>query len=711
MATLAGNFGRMRMDPGRCLSALACIAATLLTAVANHAWAAPDCASWNTEEFFKSAGVADVRRCLVAGESLHHRDVLGRTPLHVAAEVGRGEQVSALLELGAATDALDENGATPLHSAARNGTGGTVAVLVGAGADVDATDERGVTPLHIAAREGTPDSIRDLLAAGARVYSDGGSVGTPLHEAASREDTQGLAMLLAAGADPNAADSGGQTPLHKAAAWGTAEVVVALLEEGADPNARDEHDETPLMCVSGDDDFEKVAVMLEHGADPIARSSIGQTPLHQIATLGSSEAIVALLEAGAPVDARDDLGQTPLMLARQSEQLSEGLGYDLDNSEAIEALLEAGAEEQAVDGSGQLPFDPLAAAGEALNAAGPDLLDEMPPANCEQWTEEVFFVLFTSEDIVRCISDGVDTEGALLRASKVGGAEQVKALVAAGADVNERNISAQTPLHVAVEPLHPAFSMIWPILARGAPMSEWHQARVSATIAALLAAGADLEARDDAGQTPLHVAASGGTSLLAQIVPLELFGIAGADESADSESRALAATVALLAAGADVEAQDDGGRTPLHQAASGGSPEIIGAILETGTRVDPVDGEGRTPLHLATAMLAERPGNVSVLVNAGAATDVGDKSGETPLHIAAKSPGITEISALVVAGASVNSRNNSGRTPLHLAARHGDSKVIEALIEAGADPEARDDYGRTPSLTLQLEPLSNPSSR
>ncbi|MDE0217992.1 MAG: ankyrin repeat domain-containing protein [Spirochaetaceae bacterium] len=384
------------------------------------------------------------------------------------------------------------------------------------------------------------------------------------------------------------------------------------------------------------------------------------------------------------------------MLARQSEQLAESLGYESDNSEAIKALLEAGAKEEAVDGSGQLPFDPIAAAREALAAAGPDLLDEMPPANCEQWAEEFFFVFYTSEDIVRCISEGVGTEGALLRASKFGGPEQVKALVAAGADVNERNVSAQTPLHLAVEPLNPAFSMTWPSLARGTPMGEWHQARVTATIAALLAGGADLEARDDAGQTPLHVAASGGTSRLALVLPPELFGIAGADESAHSESRALAATVALLAAGANVESQDDGGRTPLHRAAVSGSPEIIGALLETGTSVDPVDTEGRTPLHLAAAMLLDRPANVSVLVNAGAATHVRDESGETPLHVAAKSATIVEISALVAAGAPANARNNSGETPLHVAARHGEANVIEALIEAGGDPDARDDDGRTP---------------
>src|SRR5688572_14921177 len=75
------------------------------------------------------------------------------------------------------------------------------------------------------------------------------------------------------------------------------------------------------------------------------------------------------------------------------------------------------------------------------------------------------------------------------------------------------------------------------------PMSELHGASTDpARLAALLAAGGDVEARDEAGRTPLMAAAAAGLG-----DALEL----------------------LLAAGASPAARDPGGRTPLHHPALG----------------------------------------------------------------------------------------------------------------------------------------------
>ena len=129
--------------------------------------AIPDCADWNSRDFFKTATVADVATCLGNGADIGARAEGGLTPLHIAAHSGTPETVNALVAAGADIGARDEGGWTPLHGAAGPGTPETVNALVAAGADIGARAEFGATPLHFAAVAGTPETVMALLAAGA----------------------------------------------------------------------------------------------------------------------------------------------------------------------------------------------------------------------------------------------------------------------------------------------------------------------------------------------------------------------------------------------------------------------------------------------------------------------------------------------------------------------------------------------------------------
>lgn len=87
------------------------------------------------------------------------------TPLHVAAENGDAEDVTALVNDGADPNAQDKGGRTPLHVAAQEGHAEAVTALINAGADRNAQDNYGLTPLDVA--DDSPDVEDALHAAGA----------------------------------------------------------------------------------------------------------------------------------------------------------------------------------------------------------------------------------------------------------------------------------------------------------------------------------------------------------------------------------------------------------------------------------------------------------------------------------------------------------------------------------------------------------------
>ena len=123
----------------------------------------------------------------------------------------------------------------------------------------------------------------------------------------------------------------------------------------------------------------------------------------------------------------------------------------------------------------------------------------------------------------------------------------------------------------------------------------------------------------------------------------------------------------------------------------------ISRCLNTGADPNARDEDGLTPLHYA-ATESETPAIVTALVRAGSNPNARDEKGRTPLHYAVlKSTTPAVVTALVKAGADLNARSKSGATPLHLAALENKTSVIvAALLDAGANPAARDKEGKTP---------------
>ena len=156
-----------------------------------------------------------------------------------------------------------------------------------------------------------------------------------------------------------------------------------------------------------------------------------------------------------------------------------------------------------------------------------------------------------------------------------------------------------------------------------------------------------------------------------------------------AEKGDLATVKVELAKGVDVDASDDKWPegTPLHRATTA---EIAEYLIDHGADVDARDKVGASPLHYASKEVAR------VLIANGTIVDAKTKGGATPLHFAAAGGDVEAAELLIDEGADLNARDEFGTTPMHDAAVWGEPEAVELLIRQGADIDARDTWGGTP---------------
>ena len=134
------------------------------------------------------------------------------------------------------------------------------------------------------------------------------------------------------------------------------------------------------------------------------------------------------------------------------------------------------------------------------------------------------------------------------------------------------------------------------------------------------------------------------------------------------------------------------GQTLLHDAAMAGEAELAAALIRFGADPDAREPEGHTPLYYASTGTVAR-----VLLTAGASANVasGPTRG-TPLHQAARR-GYEEVAAaLLDHGADREARDGKGQTPLRRAVNCRQLSIVQLLVQRGANPHAEDNRGVTP---------------
>ena len=134
------------------------------------------------------------------------------------------------------------------------------------------------------------------------------------------------------------------------------------------------------------------------------------------------------------------------------------------------------------------------------------------------------------------------------------------------------------------------------------------------------------------------------------------------------------------------------GQTLLHDAAMAGEADLAAALIRFGADPDAKEPEGHTPLYYASNGEVAR-----VILAAGATVDVasGPTRG-TPLHQAARRGYAPVAAALLDHGANIEARDGKGQTPLRRAVNCRQLPVAQLLIQRGANPHAEDNRRVTP---------------
>ena len=143
---------------------------------------------------------------------------------------------------------------------------------------------------------------------------------------------------------------------------------------------------------------------------------------------------------------------------------------------------------------------------------------------------------------------------------------------------------------------------------------------------------------------------------------------------------------------ADVHKKDIYGKTRLHKAVEANDTALAATLIAAGGDVNGQDNDGKAPLHYAAQK--NSVGFVTILAKAN--VNLKDNAGATPLHYAVAVKAVEFIDALGKVGINVNAKNSAGLTPLHLASFFYYREVISTLVKAGADVNARDNEAMTP---------------
>ncbi len=424
---------------------------------------------------------------------------------------------------------------TPLHLAVFQGNIESVRLLLGYGADarslMNETNSY-IQPIHIAAWSNALDVLRALISEQSAVIGDCDATGkTALHWAASQGHTHCVKELLQAGSDANSENQEGHTPLCFALEGNHFEVIAQLVNKGANVDCITyiHNIDRPLRGALQEKAYTCIAAMVRKGnvsVDLYSKDAEGQTlldcalqtdhplsirhllwkesgdnwinyidqdgtPLLHHTILGNHPKLLEALLANSTlnVNAQDAAGKSALQLAVEQglltvvQQLLAVSGIDVNqkDNEGQTALYTAVAHERMKIAEVLMKLPAI----EVLegNEYNQTLLEAAFEKNYISFIKK----LFDAEEDVNVKNDWSNT--LLHTVAETGSSEILKSLLKIkGIDINAADIRGNTLLHLAAERGH------------------------TEVVKVLLERGANKNAKNKNGKTPLNLADANGHS-------------------------------------------------------------------------------------------------------------------------------------------------------------------------------------------------------
>lgn len=563
----------------------------------------------------KSGNTDKVRFLLQAGADPHFRDANGYSPL-IQAVFGqapsRPQVVHLLLDAGADPSIVTSYGESPLGTALRFSDFETLRILLDAGANLailgwnplmrviafgtlnevqaelqsganpNEARRHGMTPWLLCVLVGDVAKAEKLLEYGANIDS------SDLFMAVGKDNPAMVGWLLGYGLDVNVRDSYQGSVLSEATTWGAAACVKLLIDAGADVHAEDHVHSQPISNASTP---EVARLLVDAGADINFISGEGYSRLKYAAEGGSVEMIRTLLDMGAETDAEAKRHTTtPLYVAVQQ-----------DDMEIVRLLLEAGANPNAQNVDRWFPLSNAESMEmvKLLLDYGADIhLTDETGRDALQHQKDPFVAEYLIDAGARVNPASAYGSAPLREAANDGNLEMMRLLLQRGADVDQTMSWGETALMKAAE-----HSFV-----EGVRLLLDHHANVH------------LKESEEHGRTALFYAAApeGFTSYdlmkkyggnhwldsvpeeqraLFQNLDLERFVTPSTYGYIASDS--VEVLDLLLGAGADINARDENGMTPLILAAYCGRPTRVAGLLRAGADVHLRDTQGKSALDHA----------------------------------------------------------------------------------------------------------------
>lgn len=277
----------------------------------------------------------------------------------------------------------------------------------------------------------------------------------------------------------------------------------------------------------------------------------------------------------------------------------------------------------------------------------------------------------------------------------------VKYIVNQGADLDARDYDGNTPLHLIADCLPPT----------NYELDAHAVLKLEILDYLIKEGGARIDLKVN-GRTALNLIRYNGygemVDSILDFLKIRLFEAANQKDSSTIRK--------LIIQGVDCNVRNNYNQALLHIICQNNDLSLVKRVIETGANLSIVDRDGNTPLHCA--ILSGAMSVAMYLIEEGADLHMENNMQKTPLDLlkdngrldivsyvnrspielitAIREKEINKVKSLITAGVNVNTKNMYGETPMHFSVLYGTPEIVRYLADRDADVNIGDKDGHTP---------------